>query len=63
MTPNWGELREWKPDTLEDAASLLKQRRNTWEGLSDDLTGANPEGWHGDAATAAHATRRDLEGC
>ncbi|MGH3979144.1 MAG: alpha/beta hydrolase [Pseudonocardiaceae bacterium] len=51
-----GDIRTWRPDELDAAFDTLGSRRDTLIGLDDELAGARtPEGWTGDAASAAAA--------
>jgi len=51
-----GDIRTWAPDELDAAFDVLGSRRDTLIGLDDELAGARaPQGWTGDAASAAAA--------
>lgn len=50
----WGDATRWNPAVLQDAVGAINAAYNKLVACSDDLRDINtPEGWHGDAASAA----------
>ncbi len=56
-----GDIRAWRPDELDSAFDALGVRRDRLVGLDDELAGARaPDGWTGEAASAATAAHDAL---
>ncbi|MGH3799558.1 MAG: alpha/beta hydrolase [Pseudonocardiaceae bacterium] len=56
-----GDIRAWRPDQLDSAFDALGVRRDRLIGLDDELAGARaPDGWTGEAASAATAAHDAL---
>ncbi|RKT55821.1 hypothetical protein [Saccharothrix australiensis] len=54
MTASYDEVRRWDAEALEDAAEVIRSRKDQLIGLQDELDGAfGPLLWHGGSATAA----------
>ncbi|GGS26025.1 hypothetical protein [Actinokineospora fastidiosa] len=57
----YGQIRDWRPEPLDDAEQVLRTRGDLLAGLADDLaTAARPERWTGAAADAAAELRHRL---
>jgi hypothetical protein len=61
----WAEVRQWQPDAVGQIGDHLAAQNNQVVGLQDELDGAKPAGWTGDAAETAdndlRARRQELE--
>jgi hypothetical protein len=62
---SWAEVRQWKPDVIGQVGDHLAAQNRQVIGLQDELDGAKPVGWTGEAAEAAandlRARRQELE--
>ena len=57
----WSNVLDWKASSLGNDVDSLGSARDTLQGISEDLDGmTSPDGWTGDAAEAAGATRRTI---
>jgi hypothetical protein len=61
----WVEVRQWQPDVIGQVGDHLAAQNRQVIGLQDELDGAKPVGWTGEAAAAAdndlRARRQELE--
>lgn len=59
---NWGDIRDWKPESLETTANDIRSALNQLQRHADDLTGLHPREWIGEASQAARTKRGELVG-
>lgn len=57
----YGQVRQWRPEPLDEAERQLKSRGEQLLGLADELSAFGaPSGWTGDAAQAAAANLKEI---
>ncbi|APU15842.1 hypothetical protein UA75_19575 [Actinoalloteichus sp. GBA129-24] len=54
----WDEIRQWRPDMIGQVSDHLSAQNKLVVGLQDELDGAKPAEWSGDAAEAAESDLR-----
>lgn len=58
---SYGQVRQWRPEPLDETENQLKSRSDQLLGLADELsTFGAPAGWTGDAAQAAAANLKKI---